>query len=307
MAQGLSVGQFTSFLTALLLITAPLRRLVGVVGPLQQGIAAGQSVFEILDTAVEDAGGATRIGRARGEIEFRGVNFTYDADKGSVLRGINFHIAPGETVAIVGRSGSGKSTLISLLPRFHDPDSGAVLLDGLDLREYRLHDLRNQLSLVSQEVMLVDDTIRNNIAFSVPGADREAVERAARAAHVQDFADDLPQGLDTPIGERGTLLSGGQRQRVAIARALLKNAPVLMLDEATSALDAESERAVQAALSQLLHSRTTLVIAHRLSTIERADRIIVLDEGRMVESGTHAGLLAAAGVYAALHRMQFSV
>ncbi|MGE0030269.1 MAG: lipid A export permease/ATP-binding protein MsbA [Steroidobacteraceae bacterium] len=307
MAQGLSVGQFTSFLTALLLITAPLRRLVGVVGPLQQGIAAGQSVFEILDTAVEDAGGATRIARARGEIEFRGVCFTYDADKGSVLRGITFQVAPGETVAIVGRSGSGKSTLISLLPRFHDPDSGAVLLDGLDLREYRLHDLRNQLSLVSQEVMLVDDTIRNNIAFSVPGADREAVERAARAAHVQDFADDLPQGLDTPIGERGTLLSGGQRQRVAIARALLKNAPVLMLDEATSALDAESERAVQAALSQLLHSRTTLVIAHRLSTIERADRIIVLDEGRIVESGTHAGLLAAGGVYAALHRMQFSV
>lgn len=307
MAEGLSVGQFTSFLTALLLITAPLRRLVGVVGPLQQGIAAGQSVFEILDTAVEDAGGATPIERARGEIEFRGVSFTYDAEKGSVLRGITMKIAPGETIAIVGRSGSGKSTLISLLPRFHDPDSGAVLLDGLDLREYRLHDLRNQLSLVSQEVMLVDDTIRNNIAFSVPGADPGAVERAARAAHVLDFAKELPGGLDTPIGERGALLSGGQRQRVAIARALLKNAPVLILDEATSALDAESERAIQAALSELLHNRTTLVIAHRLSTIERADRIIVLDDGRIVESGTHAGLLAAGGVYAALHRMQFSV
>jgi len=305
--KGLTVGEFTSFLTALLLITAPLRRLVSVVGPLQQGIAAGQSVFEILDNDIEDQGGSRRIEHARGEIEFRDVNFMYDAEKGSVLRNITFKAAPGEKVAIVGRSGSGKSTLVSLLPRFYDPDSGMVLLDGAGLREYRLRDLRDQLSFVGQDVMLLDDTIRNNIAFSAPGAGSAAVEQAARAAHVLDFADEFPQGLDTEIGERGALLSGGQRQRVAIARALLKNAPVLILDEATSALDSESERTVQDALAELLRDRTTIVIAHRLSTIEKADRIIVLDGGRIVESGTHTELLAAGSVYAALHRMQFNV
>jgi ATP-binding cassette, subfamily B, bacterial MsbA len=193
-----------------------------------------------------------------------------------------------------------------LLPRFHDPDSGAVMLDGVDIRKYRLPDLRRQLALVSQEVMLVDDSIRNNIAFSVPGAGAAEVERAARAAHVLEFAAELPDGLDTVIGERGALLSGGQRQRVAIARAILKNAPVLILDEATSALDAESEHLVQTALAGLVEGRTTLVIAHRLTTIERADRIVVMDAGRIVESGTHAELLAAGGVYAALHRMQFN-
>ncbi len=305
--EGLTIGEFTSFLTALLLVTAPLRRLVSVVGPLQQGIAAGESVFEVLDTPVEDAGGDLRIIRARGDVEFRDVNFTYDADKGLVLNGISFRIAPGETIAIVGRSGSGKSTLISLLPRFDDPDSGVVLLDGIELRKYRLQDLRNQIALVSQDVMLIDDTMRNNIAFSAPGASAEDVERAAQAAHVLEFSEGLPDGLDTTIGERGALLSGGQRQRVAIARAILKNAPILVLDEATSALDAESEHLVQTALSRLVEGRTTLVIAHRLSTIERADRILVLDEGRVVESGTHAALLAAGGVYAALHRMQFNV
>jgi subfamily B ATP-binding cassette protein MsbA len=306
LAHGLTIGEFTSFLTALLLVTAPLRRLVSIVGPLQQGIAAGESVFEVLDAAAEDRGGDVPLGRARGEVEFRDVSFTYDADKGQVLAGVSFRVAPGETVAIVGRSGSGKSTLVSLLPRFHDPDGGQVLLDGIDIRNYRLAELRRQQALVSQDVMLLDDSIRNNIAFSAPRADAAAVERAARAAHVLEFAAELPQGLDTTIGEHGALLSGGQRQRVAIARAILKDAPILILDEATSALDAESEHLVQTALASLLEGRTTLVIAHRLSTIERADRILVMEGGRIVESGTHAELLAAGGTYSALHRMQFN-
>ncbi len=305
--EGVSIGEFTSFLTALLLVTAPLRRLVGIVGPLQQGIAAGASVFEVLDTPGEGEGGPRPLALARGEVEFRSVDFEYDASQGPVLRKISFLARPGETVAIVGRSGSGKSTLVSMLPRFYDATGGQVLLDDLDVREYRLKDLRDQISLVSQDVMLLDDSIRNNIAFSAPTASAQAIEDAARAAHVLEFVAALPEGLDSRVGERGALLSGGQRQRVAIARALLKDAPVLILDEATSALDTESERAVQQALRELMQGRTTLVIAHRLSTIENADRILVMDEGRLVETGTHAELLARNGVYAALHRMQFNV
>ena len=300
------VDDFMSFLTALLLITAPLRRLVNVFGPLQQGIAAGASVFAVLDMAGEDEGGAHTVTRARGDIEYRDVGFTYRADKGQVLRGVSFTVAAGRTLAIVGRSGSGKSTLVALLPRFYDPEAGSVRLDGVDLRAYALANLRDQIAVVSQDVVLFNDTIRANIAFGHADASVAAVEAAAEAAYVMDFARDLPQGLDTMVGDRGALLSGGQRQRISIARAILKDAPVLVLDEATSALDTESERHIQAALARLSSGRTTLVIAHRLSTVEQADEIIVMDDGAIVERGTHAALLARDGVYAQLHRMQFS-
>ncbi len=301
-----TVGSFVSFLGAMLLLMSPLKRLTNINGPLQQGIAAGQSIFELLDYPAEDAGGERRIERARGEVEFRGVNFVYKAEKGAVLRDIDLEIPAGERLAIVGRSGSGKSTLVSLIPRFYDPTGGQILVDGHDVREYRRADLRRQVSLVSQDVKLFNDSIRNNIAYgAMRDASREEIEAAARAAHVMEFADRFPEGLETQVGDRGVTLSGGQRQRVAIARALLKNAPILILDEATSALDTESERHIQAALEALMENRTTLVIAHRLSTIEDADRIIVMDHGRIIETGDHGQLLAADGAYATLHRMQF--
>jgi subfamily B ATP-binding cassette protein MsbA len=235
------------------------------------------------------------------------VAFAYAPDKPAALRGVSLTVRAGSTVALVGQSGSGKSTIASLLPRFYEPDAGAVLLDGRDVREYKLRDLRRQLSLVSQDVVLFDDSIAGNIAYgALETSPRAAIEAAAEAAYVSEFAAELPQGLDTRVGERGVLLSGGQRQRIAIARALLKDAPVLILDEATSALDTESERRVQAALARLMQGRTTLVIAHRLSTIEKADRIVVLREGTIVEEGTHAELIAHGGYYSTLHRMQFA-
>jgi subfamily B ATP-binding cassette protein MsbA len=303
----LRAADFVTFLIALLLVPEPLRRLVAVTGPLQQSIAAGASVFEALDVPTEPAGGPRTLTRARGDVEFRGVEFTYDADKGRVLHDINLRVAAGTTVAIVGRSGSGKSTLVSLLPRFYDPSSGTVLVDGVDIREYRLTDLRAQISLVSQEVVLFDDTIRNNIVFGAAEVSAQAVEAAAQAAFVSEFVADLPLGLETMVGDRGLLLSGGQRQRIAIARALLRNSPILVLDEATSALDTASERHIQAALEQLVRNRTTFVIAHRLSTIEHADLIVVMQDGAIIESGTHAQLVAGSRVYARLHQLQFNV
>jgi subfamily B ATP-binding cassette protein MsbA len=306
-SHAMQVGDFLGFLTALLLVPEPLRRLVSVSGPLQQSIAAGASVFEVLDAPVEPQGGSRVLTRAHGSVEFRGVNFTYDLDKGAVLHDINLKVPAGTTVAIVGRSGSGKTTLVSLLPRFYDPSGGSVLLDGVDVREYRLADLRAQLSLVSQEVVLFNDSIRNNIVFAAESAGAADLAAAVSAAHVDEFVAELPQGLDTMVGDRGLLLSGGQRQRIAIARALLRNSPILVLDEATSALDTASERHIQAALEQLVRNRTTFVIAHRLSTIEHADLIVVMQEGAIVETGTHGALLERGGIYAQLHRLQFKV
>jgi subfamily B ATP-binding cassette protein MsbA len=305
-ARNMQVAEFLGFLTALTQIPSPLRSLVNMSGPLQQGIAAGQSVFEILDEPDEGTGGTRALDRAQGDIEFRGVSFLYEDEKGGVLHDVSFRVRPGETVAIVGRSGSGKTTLVGLVPRFYDVKQGAVLLDGVDVREYRLAELRAQVSLVSQDVVLFNDTIRNNIAFNAVEKTDAEVEEAARAANVMEFVAQQPLGFDTLLSDRGQNLSGGQRQRISIARALLKNAPVLILDEATAALDNESERRVQAELTTLMKGRTTLVIAHRLSTVEGADRIIVLDKGRIVEMGSHRELLERGGLYATLHGMQFA-
>ena len=303
----LNAPSFIGFVTAMAMVLTPLKRLINVNAVVQRGVTAAAGLFEIIDEPGEKDTGKIAIDRARGNVEYRDVAFAYAPDKPPALRGVSLTLKAGTTVALVGQSGSGKSTIASLLPRFYEPDSGVVLLDGRDIRDYPLRDLRRQLSLVSQDVVLFDDSIAGNIAYgALEKSAREAIEAAAEAAYVSEFASELPEKLETRVGERGVMLSGGQRQRIAIARALLKDAPVLILDEATSALDTESERRVQAALARLMQGRTTLVIAHRLSTIEKADLIVVMREGTIVEQGTHAELIAHGGYYSTLHRMQFT-
>ena len=307
-----TVGGFLSFIAAMLMLSAPLKRIVGVSVYLQRGLAAAESVFELLDTPSEADGGTMEIARSNGRITFEHVDFAYqeeagEADSRLALRNICLEIPAGQTVALVGPSGGGKTTLANLVPRFYSPTGGRITLDGHDLADLTLTSLRANIALVSQEVVLFNDTVAANIAY---GQMREVPEAeiiaAAKAAHAMEFISEMPLGLNTLVGEKGVRLSGGQRQRIAIARAILKNAPILILDEATSALDSESERHVQAALETLMHGRTTLVIAHRLSTIERADRIVVLQKGEIVETGSHHELLEHNGVYAQLHSIQFT-
>ncbi len=303
----LKVGEFGSYLTAMLLLMQHAKRLTTINATLQRGIAAAQSVFDFLDHTPELDAGTKQLDKARGEIKYSQLNFKYNSDGEGILNNIELLIEPGQNVAFVGRSGAGKTTLVSLLPRFYDPSDGQILLDGYDIRDLTLENLRSHMALVSQHVTLFNDTIAHNIAYGdMESATEDDIYQAAKAAHALEFIEKLPQGMQTMVGENGVLLSGGQRQRLAIARAILKDAPVLILDEATSALDTESERFIQSALEELMQNRTTLVIAHRLSTIEQADVIVVMDQGCIVEKGNHAELIAKNGHYAALHRMQFS-
>ncbi|HET6756158.1 MAG TPA: lipid A export permease/ATP-binding protein MsbA [Burkholderiales bacterium] len=303
-----TVGGFVSFVVASLMLTPPLKRLTKINEHLQRGLAASESVFRVLDEEPEPDLGGIVLPYARGELRFDRVSFSYGNPDSSALNDISLAIKPGETVALVGPSGSGKTTLVNLIPRFYHPTTGRISLDGHDLESLELKSLRANVALVSQEVILFDDTVAANIAYGVLGDTSESdIIAAAKAAHAWEFIQDMPEGLRTLVGENGVKLSGGQRQRIAIARAFLKNAPVLILDEATSALDTESERHVQAALEELLQGRTTIVIAHRLSTVEKAGRIVVLDKGRIAEVGSHRDLLQKNGLYAQLYRVQFEL
>ncbi len=315
--QGGSVGGFVAFVTAMLMLVAPIKHLSEVAGPITRGLAALERGIGLIENTPVEQGGSFDPGRARGEVELRGVNLRYGSDGAGggagvgggegapALADVNLHLGAGESVALVGPSGAGKSTLVNLLPRFLEPTSGALLLDGTPVTDWDVRALRRQFALVSQDVVLFNDSVSANVALGAGPADPTRVRDALRAANLLTFVESLPQGADTLIGHNGNQLSGGQRQRLAIARAIYKDAPILILDEATSALDSESERLVQDALEKLMRGRTSLVIAHRLSTIERADRIVALEAGRIVEQGTHAELLTRGGLYARLHALQF--
>jgi subfamily B ATP-binding cassette protein MsbA len=306
MLNEISAGTFTVVFWAMIGTIPPLKRLTTVQSQVQKGIAAADSIFQVLDTEAEIDTGQYSVERVQGAIEFRKVSFHYESSEKAVLDEVSFSVPAGSVTALVGHSGSGKTTLAGLLPRFYRYSEGHILLDGHELSDYQLENLRGHISLVSQDIVLFNDTVAGNIAYgALAGATREAIEKAASDAHAMEFIEELPQKLDTAVGERGTLLSGGQRQRIAIARALLKDAPILILDEATSALDSKSEKAIQDAFAQVMKDRTTLVIAHRLSTIENADQVIVLEQGRVIESGTHQELLENGHVYARLYQTQF--
>lgn len=301
-----SAGDLVAYITLAGLLPKPIRQLSEVSSTIQKGVAGAESIFEQLDEEPEVDRGTQERERISGRLQVKGLSFSYPGAEKSVLNNISFVAEPGQMVALVGRSGSGKSTLANLIPRFYHHDQGQILLDGLDVEDYTLRNLRRHIALVTQHVTLFNDTVRNNIAYGdLAGAPLEAVQQAAGDAYAAEFIEKMPQGYDTLVGENGVLLSGGQRQRLAIARALLKDAPLLILDEATSALDTESERHIQAALDQVMQGRTTLVIAHRLTTIEKADLILVMDQGQIVERGSHAELLAQNGYYARLHAKQF--
>jgi len=307
-ANEIRVGEFTSFFAAMAMLLNPLKRLARVNEHLQKGLAACESVFALLDRPVEPDIGKQTLEKAKGEIEFCNVNFSYQGNDQKALNNISMHIKPGETIALVGASGSGKSTLANLVPMFYAGSEGRILLDRKEVQDLSLQSLRQNIALVSQEVVLFNDTVRNNIAYgSLHGSSEASIIAAARAAHALEFIEELEEGFDTVIGERGLKLSGGQRQRLAIARALLKDAPVLIMDEATSSLDTHSERQIQLALEEVKEGRTCLIIAHRLSTIENADRIIVIDNGAIVETGTHSELIKQNGAYARLHQLQFNI